>query len=396
METSTAKRSRAYAEKHDFINYTLDLSSAPAELWMQLGEATSKIEHVRGALLKPDTAKKLQQLYMIKGAVATTAIEGNTLTEEQAELLLEGALKLPPSQEYLGREVSNVIDAANAVIHALSVGPFSALSVADICRYDAEILAGLDDVSGEEVRPGKLREHSVVVGNYLAPPAEDVEYLLGGMCSWVNGPDFAPEEMAWKMPLAIVRAIVAHLYVAWIHPFGDGNGRTARLVEFRILLEAGVPLPAATLLSNHYNQTRAAYYNSLSASSRIGPIEFVKYAVEGFVDGLRAQLAAIRDQQFNDRWEQFVYETFGPSTSPTAIRRRRLALGISRAPDAVARPQLRHLTPELAEAYATKTDKTLTRDINALLDLVLIRRTPSGYVSSKEQLEAFRPFAAAE
>lgn len=55
---------------------------------------------------------------------------------------------------------------------------------------------------------------------------------------------------------AIFKAVVAHLYLAWIHPVGDGNGRTARLVEFQILLSSGVPSPAAHLLSNHYNQTR--------------------------------------------------------------------------------------------------------------------------------------------
>ena len=44
----------------------------------------------------------------------------------------------------------------------------------------------------------------------------------------------------------LVRAMMAHLYLAWIHTFGDGNGRTARLLEFLILARSGkVPLPAA-------------------------------------------------------------------------------------------------------------------------------------------------------
>jgi len=41
-----------------------------------------------------------------------------------------------------------------------------------------------------------------------------------------------------------------------IHPFGDSNGRTARLIEFYILLRAGLPDMVSHILSNHYNDTR--------------------------------------------------------------------------------------------------------------------------------------------
>ena len=58
-----------------------------------------------------------------------------------------------------------------------------------------------------------------------------------------------------EQSIAILRAITAHLYLIWIHPFGDGNGRLARLVEFTILLKSGIPSIAAHLLSNHYNAT---------------------------------------------------------------------------------------------------------------------------------------------
>ena len=49
------------------------------------------------------------------------------------------------------------------------------------------------------------------------------------------------------MAEGILKATLAHLYIAWIHPFGDGNGRTARLVEFMLLSRAGVPSPSAHL-----------------------------------------------------------------------------------------------------------------------------------------------------
>jgi hypothetical protein len=52
---------------------------------------------------------------------------------------------------------------------------------------------------------------------------------------------------------------------------------------------------------------------------------------------------------------------------------------------------MRHLTPELAEMYATKTDKTLTRDLNALRDMDLLRRVRGGYLPRNEVILGFMP-----
>jgi len=124
---------------------------------------------------------------------------------------------------------------------------------------------------------------------------------------------------------------------------------------------------------------------------------FVVYAVQGFVDGLREQLRVVRDQQFEDRWEQYIYETFGEARSPAARRQRQLVLELSKQDGKpVTRPKLRTLTPGLAEAYAGKTSKTLSRDINALVDLGLIERVPGGYRARREQVLAFLPLSTAE
>ena len=59
---------------------------------MNLGEARSKCEHIAGVPLRPTVARELHQLYLAKGVLGTTAIEGNTLSEEQVRQLLEGQL----------------------------------------------------------------------------------------------------------------------------------------------------------------------------------------------------------------------------------------------------------------------------------------------------------------
>ena len=140
-----------------------------------------------------------------------------------------------------------------------------------ICDLNRRLLDGLESELDDSTVPDQLRTHSVVVGRYRGAPAEDCELLLARLCEWLEGPDFRSPETEIGFALMLVRAAVAHLYIAWIHPFGDGNGRTARLVELLILARSGqVPFPAAHLLSNHYNLTRDRYYRELDRAGRNG------------------------------------------------------------------------------------------------------------------------------
>jgi Fic family protein len=387
-------KQRTYLGTHSWIDFTLDLRRADPAFWMLLGEARSKIEHIAGSLLRPENAHELHQVFLAKGVLATTAIEGNTLSEEDARELIEGTLRLPPSQAYLAREMQNIIDAFNGIVGELVQGTAWPLSRGAIENYNGAILRELD--LEEHVVAGEVRRGSVVVANYRGAPAEDCGYLLERLCEWLDGDAFVPPTAEWALPYAILKAIVAHLYVAWIHPFGDGNGRTARLIELRILLEAGVPTPAVHPLSNHYNQTRTEYYRQLARASRTeaGVFDFVRYAAQGFVDGLGEQLSTIREQQFQDRWEQYIYQRFGGASGPTEHRRRRLVLELSKAGGPVPKSQLRRLSTQLYELYESKTDKTLTRDLNALTEMGLIRRAPQGYVPDRDVIQAFLPLVA--
>ena len=389
--------SRPYLETHSHINFRVDLRSATPPVWVLLGEAKSKSQHISRALLSPGAAEELMKVYLAKGMLATTAIEGNTLSEDEVRGILDQTLELPPSREYLEREIENVLTAYNLARRELLEDPQLPFSVERLCEYNRLILDGLD--LDEGVAPGEIREHSVVVGPYRAAPAEDAEHLLTRLCEWLNGEDFdaPPGASGLAAPLAIVKAIVAHLYLAWIHPFGDGNGRTARLLELQILLSAGLPVPACQLLSNHYNQTRSDYYRQLAASSRDanGLISFLAYASQGFVDQLREQLDVIWKRQFDDRWEQFVDQTFGERRSETDNRRRRLVLDVSRAYRESGGPVLKRaistLTPRLAAAYATKTEKTLSRDLNAIGKLGLLRQEPEGWGPADEVIQGLQP-----
>src|SRR4051794_21663082 len=115
MATSLRTNVGTYEKTHPWLSFELDLSRAPMQLWMLLGEARSKIEHLSESLLAPETGERLRQLYLAKGVHATTAIEGNTLSEEEVAEYLQGRLKLPPSQDYRTREVENIVRTYNQI-----------------------------------------------------------------------------------------------------------------------------------------------------------------------------------------------------------------------------------------------------------------------------------------
>jgi cell filamentation protein, protein adenylyltransferase len=387
---------REYEKTHPYLTFDLKLHDPNASLWLLLGEAKSKSAHIARTLLHPRRARELMQVFLAKGVLATTAIEGNTLSEDEARRVIEDRSDLPPSKQYLAEEIRNVVGAYNTVVGAILERPTAKLTAAQFKQWNALILKDLEVEEG--VRPGEFREGNVVVGSYRAPPARDVELLVDRLCDWLNSevfelPDQRPE---FRAALVMVKAVIAHLYFVWIHPFGDGNGRTARLLELQIMLAAGFPTPATQLLSNHYNQTRSEYYRQLRAASRTGdPVPFLTYALRGFVDGLAEQLDLIFAWQREDRWEQYVYQQFGDRRGEAARRRLRLALEVSKVAretgEPVPRAAMRWLTPRLAQAYDGKTDKTLSRDLNELRRLELLSREGHGYTPNESVLLGFLP-----
>lgn len=381
---------RNYEKTHPWISFRLDLRRFPSELWLLLGEARSKIEHLAGVPLRPQTARELHLVYLAKGIRGTTAIEGNTLTEAQVKKILEGQLKLPPSQAYLQTEVRNIETALKLVWTELEAGDLP-ITVERIARFNELVLDSL--ALDEGIVPGCVRNYSVGVMDYRAAPAEDCDHLLSRLVQWLAEID---ETLQQELGLgaAIVRAVVAHLYLAWIHPFGDGNGRTARLLEFAILSQAGVPTPACHLLSNHYSQTRDAYYRELSYASKSGGdiTKFLVYAAQGLVDGLREQIALVQEQQLDVTWRNFVWEAFKSNHSPSGQRCRDLVLDLSRTNSVVSRRELTEVSPRVAAAYAGKTAKTLSRDLNTLKSMGLIEVIAGAGVRAKtEIILAFLP-----
>ncbi|MGA2269902.1 MAG: Fic family protein [Bryobacteraceae bacterium] len=383
---------REYEDTHPWLRFSVsDLRRSDPSLWAMLGECQSKFEHIAGVPLTPNIAGRFHRLYLAKGALATTAIEGNTLSEEDVLKSMDGTLRLPPSREYLEQEVKNIIEAFETIFSQVLAGLLPKLNAETFMSLNRAVLRNLS--LDEGVSPGEIRKRSVGVVRYRGAPHADCRYLLDRLGEWLDGPEFAYPDPNLRVAFGVIKAILAHLYLAWIHPFGDGNGRTARLVEFQILVSYGVASPALHLLSNHYNLTRSEYYRQLDRASKSGGdvMPFIKYAVQGLLDGLREQVAEIRRYQLEIMWSNHVHEVFGNTKSAALIRRRNLVLDISKHSGPIRFSQLREISPRTMEAYRNKTMMTLKRDIRAIQEAGLIVRSRRGILPNKSIIEAFLP-----
>jgi len=374
-------------------DFSPGLEKAPIKLWTLLGEATAKCRYISGVPLQPAVAEELLVIYLAKGIQGTVLLEGSALTEEQVRKQLSSSSDLPPSQEYLIKEVDNIVSACNEIKEEITtVSSDRGVVPETINSYNKRVLDGLPLKKG--VVPGKIRKDKDVafVGRHVAPPGKDCENLLDKLCQrYQKFEEVLPNGLD-KIAVAILRAVLAHLFLVWIHPFGDGNGRTARLLEIRTLLAAGVPMPAAHLLSNHYGLTRLEYDRQLDNASKTGKtIDFVMYAVQGFVEQLDEQMRLIRKQQLRVAWATFIHDHFSGRDSSSETRQKYLVLDLSKCSEPVPLKRISEISPRIAKAYAGKTVKTLTRDLKALKDMRLVRQENGGYVANKEIIFAFTP-----
>jgi Fic family protein len=387
-----------YLSSHPWLTFSVDLTHASASLWTALGECHSKCEHIAGVPLRPDIAEILHAVYLAKGVGGTTAIEGNTLSEEEVLKHVQGKLEVPPSKEYLKQEIDNILQEQNRMLERIFDRKPLTLSVVRIRDINKTVLRGLS--LEDEVVPGEIRTHSVGVMTYKGAPWRECEYLLAKLCDWLNGSDFEPRAGLSAGQMAILKAILAHLYIEWIHPFGDGNGRTGRLVEVQILLASGVPSPACQLLSNHYNKTRKLYLTHLKEASESGGkvLPFLEYALSGFLEGLREQLAYIRKLQMQVAWINYVHETFGRDNTKASERQKHLLLDVFEYEEVkheeINISDIDHLSPRLAKAYANMHPRTCLRDIETLEKLNFLIRDGKKIRANTALISRFLPLRA--
>lgn len=358
------------------------------------GQCAAMLDELTSHPVRPKTAAKLRQVFLSKGVHGTTAIEGNTLTLEQIREIIETQkVTTLPSRRQLQQEVLNLVDAYQYVQRVVEENDVRLLLSAEaISQIHRRVAQGLDHI---RATPGAIRTGRVVVGSVYVPPEGEghLRELLRQLARWLPSERFADGAMLD----GLIRAMVGHVYLAWIHPFDDGNGRTARAVELGLLMAAGVPFEGAVLMANHYNETRQIYMDRLAQASREerGDLtRFVDYALEGLRDSLDEALRLVRTETLRSAWENYVYDTFrqkfGPKLTNVPARQRTLVLAVSAGLSPLTRAEIEDL-PEVIRAYVKFPSKALTRDIRACRQMGLLEVLEDGRIQAQHgKMQAFR------
>ena len=361
-----------------------------------------EVEALKRSVLKipipPSLREKLDRMNIIRQIKGTTGIEGNTLAEDRIGRLVDlSAFARTPSGGPEAEASSATVGSSSEV----GLEEREVLNADQVLRFIREEVSR--DSSGRITEglvhalhrlttegcgyrgniPGQYRNHEVEPGEYRPPGHEAVPGLMVRFVSFVN----ARETVEGYRP--VIRAILAHFYLLSLHPFGDGNGRTARALEAYLLYGAGYNVRGFYSLANFIYRNRAAYVEELQAARfRHGGnlTEFVLFALRGFVSELQAVqdeiLAFLRPVLFRDLcWRAFREGTV--SARAWTI----LEYLNSDAPAGIPEEQFRSRQHHLAEGlYAGKTAKTLARDLKALLQAGLIAVRDGNLVANLDLL----------
>lgn len=374
---------------YNHISFRREWEITVASVYM-LGECHALVHALTDIPLQPEYRQRLLNVSLRKGAQATTAIEGNTLSEEEIERLQEG-WSLPPSKEYLQVEVNNILEAFNILLREIVTEDKVSIITPDLIK-DFHNMIGRGLGKHFDAIPGRFRDDRRHIGPYLAPEHKYVPELVSKLCVWL-GREFHYNE-GQDFATAVVQAIVTHVYIEWIHPFGDGNGRTGRLLEFYILLRAGLPSIVSHILSNFYNLTRHEYYRQIDKARKERNLtEFIGYALQGFRDGLKENLNIIQESQFSIFWQHHIYKTFAELkyTKKGAFKRKRGLMLQMPLNKEFTVDEILELSPDIAKKYATYGRATVLRDLKELQELNLLRKVGRNYTANTKILKAMMP-----
>ena len=235
-----------------------------------IAEIAAAIERYRIILEGPDGVR-LRKINHIRTIRGTTAIEGNTLTEEQITAILAGKRVSGPQCEI------DEVKGAHAAYEAIE--SFNPYSIDDLLKAHGLMTKGLVD------RPGKFRNCNVGVmdgaGNvvHMAPPFANVPSLVKDLFAW----------LADSEDPVLIKSCVFHYEFEFIHPFQDGNGRTGRYWQTAILGKWRSAFYAAPI-ENIVWENQSGYYLAIRRSTLLGNSEpFIDFMLERILQAIKGK-----------------------------------------------------------------------------------------------------------
>lgn len=260
--------------------------------------------------------------------------------------------------------------------------------VKDILHLQSVAVSGIDD---EKYSPGELRRESdnvVVVDheqNILHTPiaAEYLDAALKQLCVFINTPHETAEDESYLHPL--VKAAVIHFMMGYLHPFRDGNGRTARALFYWYMLKCGYSAFRYISISKLLKNAPAKYVRAYlySETDELDLTYFVDYQCEIVSRAVKEYTDYIRDLLIaRGELAGWLYST----GLADKVNTRQLALATS----AIQNPGVIFTAAEVSQQMNV-SDNTARDDLKKLTELGLMRSMKEGkghvYLSPKNLRE---------
>lgn len=360
----------------DWIKYQ------PVAIADELAEAKAAILSLRTIPYQREWLDALQKIQLKREVAGTSRIEGADFTERE----LDAALRESP--ESLRTRSQRQARAAMNAYRSIALLPDDRrLDLGLICEIHRLIVTGADD---DHCPPGCLRERdqNVVFGS---PPHRSVEG--GEECKRAMEAFATALEREYRDHDSLIRALAAHYHLGAMHPFLDGNGRTARAVEALLLQRAGLRDTSFIAMSNYYYDEKIGYLKALSEARAAGHdlTPFLSFALKGVAIQSRRMLEEIQHHIAKALFRNLMFDLFQRLRTPRrrVIAKRQIEVLKLLLDDGWMR--FDQLLDALAPKYSSllNSRKALARDLNDLLRLgaVQYRKTSDSQYELAVRLE---------
>lgn len=322
-------------------------------------------------------AEKLQAIQLKREVAGTSRIEGAEFTERELEVALSATPEALETRSQ--RQAAAALATYRWIASLPDTRPVDEALIREIHR---RVVTGCDD---DHCPPGQLRgqDQNVTFGTPRHRGVEGGESCALALTGLVSA---LAAEFRGHDPL--IQALALHYHFAAMHPFLDGNGRTARALEALMLQRVGLRDTLFIAMSNYYYEEKIGYLTALR-ETRAGDHEltpFLLFALRGIELQCKRLLREIRVEVEKALYRNTVTDLFGRLRSPrkrvvSERHVRMLNLFLERG-----RLNLSEVLELTASFYTVRNPrKALLRDLSYLMELGALRGEPSpepslGYV----------------
>ena len=335
-----------------------------------------KIENVdqfiRDCPSYPGSTDKIRRSELVSSVGATLAIEGTKLTKEEIELSLQKA-DLNKELEKKEQETQNTRIAYDYIIELFNARKENFIYEEEDIKHIHKLLT--DNIDYGLNVPGQYRDINPIYGE---PPRKslcrtkgEVEIVMSLFTEWLNKKGSGPLSHN-----RLAKAIMAHYYLVEIHPFGDGNGRTARALEALILFVNRINNYCFWSLANFWSANRNEYIVHLgNIRSSCNPWDFIIWGLKGYlkeVERIKNLVLRKAKQLMLMDYVRWLNETKKQQPLEKKINKRIVGiLALLTKSNEISFDKFLSY-PQITTLYHNRSDQTRYRDFEKMLKLGLV------------------------